>query len=40
MKSIIKMLDHTFPMFCVLLFIMSTVALLISISASSVMSLY
>ncbi len=32
-KSILKMLDHTFPVFCVIIFIMSTIALPISISA-------
>ncbi len=33
LKSILKMLDHTFPMFCVIIFAMSTIALPISISA-------
>jgi hypothetical protein len=33
MKNILKLLDHTFPMFCVLVFIMSIVAFGVAISA-------
>ena len=37
-KSILKMLEHTFPMFCVGLFIMATAALGVAYSAKWILN--